>query len=409
MKIYDEIIIGAGPTGLFCAINSHSEKNREILLLEKNLSPGKKFLLSGSGQCNITHTGTVSDFVHHYGSAGSFVKPALKAFTPEGLVDFLECNGIRTTARDDGKVFPASMRGSDVLDMMLSLCLAGGIEIRYSASVERVINREGLFEVHSASGVFFSKVLVIAAGGASYPSTGSTGDGYRIASGLGHKITETTTALTPVYIRSYLFGELSGISLKNRKISLYKNGKKTVSSQGDILFTRSGLSGPGILDISRYVEAGDILEISFVLESAEYINNFFVSSSRLSGGTNLKNVMKGFSLPERLITLLLENEGIDPKKNVSEMSRIERGKVTAMLSEYPFIVDAKGGYNVAMATSGGVSREQIDSRTMESRLVRGLFFAGEVIDVDGDTGGYNLQWAFSSGKAAAMSILSRCI
>ncbi len=404
MNNYDIIITGTGPAGLFCAVNCADKAGIRILVIEKNISPGRKFLLSGTGQCNITHTGTVPEFTRHYGTAGDFVKPALSAFTPATMINFLNENEIPTVEKENGKVFPESMRAIDVLSMLIELCENGGIEFRFDSPVTDINFKEGKFELTSGGEKFTAEKVVVASGGESYPDTGSSGDGYKFAENLGHTITPTSPSLAPVYIRSFPFTELSGISFKNRTVSLFKNGKKTHSSSGDILFTHRGLSGPVILDMSRYIRRGDVLEVSLAGKKSEEMNTDFITESRAQGKKSIKTFLKNFDIPERLITVILEQEGIDPLKNVSEINKEERVKLFKSLGEYPFIVEEKGNFNVAMATTGGVCRDEIDKRTMESKIIPGLYFAGEVVDVDGDTGGYNIQWAFSSGKTAADGI-----
>jgi len=412
MNNYDIIITGAGPAGIFCALNCSDTPGAKILILEKNSTPGKKFLLSGTGQCNITHSGSISDFTRHYGTCSDFVKPALSSFTPAALTEFLHENGIPTVERGDGKIFPESMKASDVLNMMISLCESRGIEFRYNSPVAGTFYENGKFILSSgntAENKFTSPVIVITTGGESYPATGSTGDGYHFAESLGHKIIDSTPSLAPVYIRSFHFAGLSGISFKNRALSLFKKGKKYYSTNGDILFTHRGLSGPAILDMSRYIDKGDIIEMSLTGRKSEEMNSDFISESRTYGKKSIKNFLKNYDIPERLIAEILLQENIDPMKNVSEISKTVRIKLFKSLGEYPFIVEEKGNFNVAMATAGGVCRDEINKRTMESKIISGLYFAGEVIDVDGDTGGYNIQWAFSSGKTAADSIKKKIL
>ena len=407
MKNYDIIIIGAGPAGLFCAINAAENSKKKILLLEKNSSAGKKFLLSGSGQCNITHTGTVPDFTRHYGTGGSFVRPALKAFPPESLISFLEKNNIPVTEREDGKIFPQSMRASHVLTMMLNLCIERHVEIRYQAPVKYAVYDNGEFRISSdkMDETFTAPLLVITAGGKSYPATGSNGDGFELARSLGHTITDPVPALAPVSIKNFLFAELSGISFKERSILLFRNGKKVSASSGDILFTHKGLSGPGILDMSRNIRRGDVIEISLTGDNIDDLSEDFIARSRAEGKKSIKQFLKSFNLPERLIAMILEDLKIDPQKNISEISKGERNSLIKSLCQHPFTVELVGGFNTAMATAGGICRDEINSRTMESKIIPGLFFAGEVVDIDGDTGGYNIQWAFSSAKAAADHLL----
>jgi len=412
MYNYDIIIIGSGPAGLFCAINCADKPGTKILVIEKNSSPGKKFLLSGTGQCNVTHTGNISEFTRHYGNGGDFVKPALSAFTPSAMINFLNENDIPTVEKENGKIFPESMRAIDILSMLIELCENKGIDFRYESAVAETVYENGIFTVtidNDEKEKFHARALVIATGGESYPATGSTGDGLKFAGSFGHRIISTSPSLTPAYIRSFPFAELSGISFRNRNVSLFKNGKKTHSSSGDILFTHKGLSGPAILDISRYISRGDVLEVSLAGKKSEEMNNDFIAESRAQGKKSIKTFLKTYDIPERLITMILAQEGIDPLKNVSEINKTERVKLFKSLGEYPFIVDETGDFTVAMATAGGVCRDEIDRRTMESKIVPELFFAGEVIDIDGDTGGYNIQWAFSSGKTAADGIKKKLL
>jgi predicted Rossmann fold flavoprotein len=404
MHKYDIIIIGAGPAGLFCAINCAADRKLKVLLLEKNQSPGRKLLLSGNGSCNITHTGTVSEFIKHYGQGGDFVKPALNCFKPSAMMDFLHENNIPTVETDTGKIFPGSMNAGDVLSMLAALCSISGVILQKHCSVTGIKYVEGKFTAYAGKKIFMSPVLVIATGGCSYPGTGSTGDGYTFAKSLGHSIAGPAPALTPLFIRDFPFTRLSGLSVKNTHISLFRKNKKIISSTGDILFTHRGLSGPGILDMSRYVEKNDVVKISLTGDNAENMDKDFISASRSGGNRSIKNYLKSVNITERLIMEILVLQNIPPLKKTAEISRDERIKLFRSLGEFPFTVEDKGGFNIAMATTGGVSSEEINKFTMESKIVPGLYFAGEVIDIDGDTGGYNIQWAFSSGKLAAESI-----
>lgn len=400
---YDTIITGAGPAGLFCAINASGD-GRGVLILEKNSIPGKKLLLSGSGQCNFTHTGGIAEFIKHYGTAANFVKPALSAFTNIQLVEFFESHGIKTAAREDGKIFPASMKAHDILSLLLRLCTERSVDIKYSTQVKSVSYCESGFTVSAGGVIYTSSNLVVASGGSSYPATGSSGDGFKLAESSGHTVTETSPALAPLYVKNYTLGELSGISVRESRITLLRNDKKIISGRGDILFTPKGLSGPGILDMSRYVRSGDMITISLAGRSAHDVETLLTDILRSEGKKSARNILKIFEIPERLIDALLEHAEIDPAKKAAEISRRERNRIQELINSFPFEVENKGGFRIAMATAGGVSRDEIDRRTMESKIIKGLYFAGEVIDVDGDTGGYNIQWAFSSGKAAGKAI-----
>ncbi len=403
---YDTIIAGGGPAGLFCAINASTPGGR-VLVLEKNRTAGKKLLLSGSGQCNFTHTGSVPELIRHYGDAANFVKPALSAFTNGQLIDFFASNGIPATAREDGKVFPASMKAGDILSLLLQICRKNSVDIRYSSPVREVSHSNGIFSVYSGGELYTSPVMVIAAGGSSYPATGSDGDGFTIAASLGHSITGITPALTPVYIENFTLAGLSGISVCRSRIDLFREGKKFRSGTGDILFTPKGISGPGILDISRWIKSGDTIALSLTESTPQEIESILTSALRSEGKKSVRNILKIFEIPERLIDAVLIRCNINPAKKCGEISRGERVSLQENICSLKFTVKEKGDSRVAMATAGGVSREEIDRRTMESKLIRGLYFAGEVMDVDGDTGGYNIQWAFSSGRAAGNSIVKK--
>ncbi len=401
---YDAIITGAGPAGLFCAITA-SAAGKRILILEKNSEPGRKLLLSGSGQCNFTHTGSAPEFLKHYGDSANFVKPALSAFTNIQLIDFFESHGIKTVTRDDGKIFPASMKATDILSLLLKLCRENSVEIKYNSQVQSISHNGSEFILSAGSKIYAAEKLVIAAGGSSYPATGSSGDGFRLAASLGHTIKEITTALTPLYIKDYTLGELSGISIKESRITLIRGDRKIISGRGDILFTPKGLSGPGILDLSRYTRNGDSITISLTDKSLQEIESVLPEALKNEGKKSIRNILKIFEMPERIIDALLANAQVDPLKKAGEISRAERSRIINLINASPFEIKEKGDFRTAMATAGGVSRDEINRKTMESKIVRDLYFAGEVIDVDGDTGGYNIQWAFSSGRAAGISLL----
>lgn len=400
---YNTIITGAGPAGLFCAINA-SSAGKKILILEKNSSSGKKLLLSGSGQCNFTHRGSIPEFLKHYGDAANFVKPALSAFTNIQLVEFLESRGVKTVTRDDGKVFPASMKAEDILSLLLELCGENSVGIKYNSRVESISHINGTFLLSAGDETYETEKFVIAAGGSSYPATGSSGDGFRLAESLGHSITEITPALTPVYIKDYKLRDLSGISIRESLITLLRGNKKIVSGRGDILFTPKGLSGPGILDLSRYIRQGDLVNASLTEKSIQQVESILPELLKSEGKKSIRSIIKILGLPEKLIDALLSAAAIDPSKKAGEISRAERSRIINLINAFPFEVEAKGDFRIAMATAGGVCRDEINRKTMESKIVRGLYFAGEVIDVDGDTGGYNIQWAFSSGRAAGKSL-----
>ncbi len=399
---------------------------RRILILEKKNSPGHKLLISGSGQCNITHDGDIQDFLDHFGDTGQgrFLRPALLSFTNNDLISFFESKRLEMVREKAGKIFPKTRRARDVLNILLEQCREKGIVIKCNQAVmfitrnevtrNEVTWNENGFLVGCKGESYRSSLLVIATGGRSYPATGSSGDGYRFAEFLGHRIAEIGPALTPLLIKDYPFSDLAGLSFPDMKISFYRHAKIRVH-QGDILFTHEGLSGPGILDSSRYIRAGDILKLSFVPDDKrKALEEWLVDKARRDGGRSLLSVLADLShlellivpLYARLIKRILEISGIPSDLQMAQLTREKRSCLVDNLTGFPLIVSDLCSYNMAMVTRGGVERNEIDPKTMQSRLVKGLYLVGEVLDVDGDTGGYNLQAAFSTGMLAARSIKS---
>jgi len=399
--IYETIIIGAGPAGLFAAINL---QRKPVLLLEKKPSPGLKLLISGSGRCNFTHAGNLRNFLHHYGDHSRFLKPALYGFTNRDLVDFFLERGLPAEEDKNGKLFPATQNARDVLALLLNELSAKHVSLHCDEPVKSVRNQDGLFTVTTLKNEYYGRNLLIATGGLSYPSTGSSGDGYVFAGDLGHSIVTTVPALSPVYVLSYRMTGIAGNSLTGRQISLYRNNRKIAENRGDIGFTHHGLSGPGILDFSRKMQAGDVLRINLLNMPPDDFRKMLIREAGQSGKTMLKTLLKEFDLSRNLIQLLLEEAGTDPEVTLSNITKDLRIRLVEIFCNYPFTIERVGGFKVAMVTAGGVDLSEVDPHSMESKLIPGLYFAGEVLDIDGDTGGYNIQAAFSTAFLATRSI-----
>ncbi len=407
MESYDCIVIGAGPAGLLCAIHA-AVPGRRILLLEKNPGPGNKLLLSGSGQCNFTHEGTIPEFLSHYGGHGKFLKPALFSFPNQALITFFAAHGLGAGTDENGKVFPESRRAEDVLSLLLKECQKRDVDIHTSEPATRVLRETRGFEVTTPKATYSAPLLVITTGGASYPGTGSTGDGFRFAESLGHPVTEIGPALTPLRIRAFPFAALAGISFERMHFSVWRSGKKIANYRGDVLFTHQGLSGPGILDASRDIRPGDVVRLSFAedLDSGEFAADLKkrVDENR---SWQISTILAAYPIPERLNRKLLTLSGIPADLKGSHFSAEQRTRLIENCTGFPLAVQDLGDLSVAMATRGGVALEQVNPKTMESRILPDLYFAGEVLDLDGDTGGYNLQAAFSTGFCAAAGIRKR--
>jgi predicted flavoprotein YhiN len=371
---YDLIVVGAGPAGLFCAINAGMAGMR-VLVLEKNASAGRKLLASGSGRCNLTNAATAEDFLFHYGTASRFVKPALLGFTNKDLMVFFPDHGVPLVEMNDGKIFPASQSSRDILKVLLDEAVRLRVDISY-ANLAHSIARDG--------------------------------DGFLVSSREDEfrAIAETAPALTSLIIKDYALAECAGVSLKDAEFRIVRDGKEVARARGDLLFTHKGLSGPGILDSSRLVRSGDDihLRISGTKTDGE-IEGAILAASGSTGTRTVKTVVCSLGMPERLALSALSQSGVDGAMVMARLDRESRKRLLRAFSAMPFRVAALGGYEEAMATRGGVSLPEVNPKTMESVIVPGLYFAGEILDVDGDSGGFNLQFAFSSGKLAAQAMI----
>ncbi|MDD5142478.1 NAD(P)/FAD-dependent oxidoreductase [Methanoregula sp.] len=407
MDPYDVAVIGGGPAGLFCAIHATSPSCR-VVLFEKSEQPGKKLLLSGTGQCNITHAGEIRDFLTRYGDHGKFLKPALMGFSNTDLIRFFSGRGLAMMTEENGKVFPKTRSAADVLSLLLGECRTRGVEVRCGEPVIDVEKTADGFLITTATGSFPVRAVAITTGGASYPKTGSSGDGIRLAAGLGQPVTDLFPALTPVTVRDYPFAGLAGISFEEIPFSLWHGGRKTGSFCGDILFTHTGLSGPGILDASRYFTPGDTLRASFAGKAPRDAFDRDLAALLQAQGTRLvRTAMTSLHLPDRFMRAILELSGIPDDLTCAHVTASQRKEIVTRCTEFPFVIDHLGDFSIAMATRGGIALESVNQKTMESKIIPGLFFAGEVLDIDGNTGGYNLQAAFSTGYAAAMALRNR--
>jgi hypothetical protein len=407
MEQHDVVVIGAGPAGLFCALHA-ALPGQGTLLLEKNPDPGVKLLLSGSGQCNITHSGEIRDFLSHYGDHGKQVKPALFGFTNRDLIGFFRERGLAMKEGETGKVFPETHRSVDVLDLLIRECKEQGVNLHCGEPVTGVTRTAAGFEITTLKTTYLSPVIVIATGGASYPKTGSTGDGYRISASLGQPLTEIAPALTPLLIRNYPFAALSGISFERMQFSVWRAGKKIADHTGDVLFTHLGLSGPGILDASRDIHPDDVIKLSFVgnLKREEFVADL-TQRVRENRNWQISTILAAYPIPERLNRKLLNLSGIPDDLKCNHFSAEQRSRLITNCTQFPLTVEAPGSFSIAMVTRGGVALDNVNLKTMESKIVPHLYFAGEVLDIDGDTGGYNLQAAFSTGFLAGQSIRKR--
>ncbi|MBI9108930.1 MAG: aminoacetone oxidase family FAD-binding enzyme [Spirochaetales bacterium] len=404
MNSFDLIIIGAGAAGLFAAGKCSSGEIKTAVFDSMN-SPGRKLLLTGQGRCNITNSARLPEFITRYGNKERFVRKCLYSFGGEELTQYLSVAGLELVSRDDGKVFPTSERASDVLKCLLRVCRKSYIDFNFGSRVASIEYNDGVFTLASENGISASAPrLLIAAGGYTFPSTGSRGDGFKLAASLGHNIITPRPALSAVSTTQKDFTCCAGISIDAASV-LFRDNKKISRRRGALLFTHTGLSGPLIIDNSREMRPGDSLEVSLLPDYREAeLSAAVLSFCAVHGRSRLKSFLTKLSLPERLAAAVFERAGLDPGKTAAEITKKERNSLLRSIEGLTFTIERLDGKNKAMCTSGGVDTAEINPSTMESRLISGLYFAGEVIDVDGDSGGYNLQFAFSSAFAASESI-----
>lgn len=391
IKQYDLAIIGAGPAGYFSAIKL-LEKNPQmtIVLFEKCANPLQKFLITGNGACNFTHSGTIDDFLKKYGNNGRFLQNGFYYYFNEDFVDFLESNGIKTFCRDDGKYFPKSMKATEIKALFLEKTKT--ITTKFGTSVSNVSKIDNIFKIHTNNEDFFAENVLITTGGKSVPSTGSTGDGYELAKNFGHTIIQPKQSLASVYSKNFELAECSGISFENASLKI---GKKQY--HGALLITHKGLSGPLIMDNSRNFYVNDVLKISFIHETIDAFEN----NIRQNKNETILSSLKQYSIPKKLIQFFCNKFSIDIDKKIAEISNKSIKSLAESLIAYPFTITGIEGFESCMCTAGGVSIKEINPKTLESKLVQNLYFIGEVLDIDGDSGGYNLQAIWSESALFA--------
>lgn len=407
---YDVIVIGAGPSGLFTACNINKKLNG--LILERNNKAGIKLLMSGAGQCNITHGGNIKDFLTHYGNQGKKIRQILYKFNNQKLIEYFNMRQVDLFEREDQKIFPKSLDANEILSTLIKECKENQVKINYNHCVENIqyLHDKGLYEIQTQKGSFYGKNIVIATGGCSYPTTGSDGSIFKTLESLDIKVTPLKPALVPVYVNHYPYGELSGISLKDTTVSVYRNGKKIIDSKGDLLFTHKCFSGPVILNLSRYIEKGDELVINyFHRENKQEIIKEFKNLLNNKNNKKINTLLREYvELPKRLIETILQSCKIE-NKLCSQINHKEVVRIFDKILMDRMKVHSTGGYNIAMVTRGGIDLDHVNLKDLSSQNRQNLYFVGEVLDVDGDTGGFNLQFAFSSAVRCANAINQKVI
>jgi predicted Rossmann fold flavoprotein len=414
------IVVGGGAAGLMAA-GQAAEQGAETLLLEKMDRLGRKLRITGKGRCNLTNMAPMSEFLAHFGPNGRFLRQAFHRFFTHDLVGFFEDLGVGTLTERGGRVFPDQGQAQDVVDAMIGWVRQRDVTIRNRSPVERLLIEGGrvvgVRVSHPPGETYRGDAVIVATGGASYPATGSTGDGYRLAQSVGHSIVPIRPALVPLETAGDFAPRLQGLSLRNVRVRVWIDPQlprqQFRSTQqvrgeafGEMMFTHFGVSGPIILSMSKGIvdalRQGQSVEISIDLKPAldeRQLDARLLRDLDAYGKQHFRTLLKGL-LPRKLIPICTDLTGIPPDKVGHQITAEERGRLRAWLKDFRLEVNGYRPFTQAIITAGGVDTREVDPRSMASRLVEGLFFAGEVLDMDADTGGYNLQAAFSTGWLA---------
>ena len=434
MTDYQVIVIGGGPAGLMAA-GQASSLGAETLLLEKMPRPGLKLRITGKGRCNVTNVAPVHDFISHFGENGHFLRQAFSRFFNQDLMVFFSQLGVPTVTERGGRVFPASERSEEVVDALVRWVRSRGTVLRTGSAVTQLLIEKG-----SVAGVtvvtgrsrnsarssrlrlapvkYRADAVIVATGGASYPATGSTGDGYRLARAAGHTVVPIRPALVPLETAGDIASRLQGLSLRNVVVRVLVDGEQRADAVGEMLFTDFGVSGPIILSLSKLVVDALAVDqrVALSIDLKPALDQKKLDARLLrdldAHGKRQFRTLLGDLLPRKLIPVCVDLTRIPPGKVGHQMTALDRKRLAAWLKDFRLGVTGHRPLAEAVITAGGVDTREVDPRSMASRLVSGLYFAGEVLDIDADTGGYNLQAAFSTGwlagRAAARIHSDQC-
>lgn len=400
---YNVAIVGGGAAGMLASFIA-ARRGRTVCLIEKNSQLGKKILITGKGRCNVTNSASIEDFIANTAVNANFLYSAFYSFTNTDLMDMLESAGLKLKTERGGRVFPVSDKAVDVRNTLQSLVKDSGVKV-ICGEVKNITREDELFTVKLSGSEITADSVIIATGGVSYPLTGSTGDGYKFAKNFGHTVIEPKASLVPLVTEEKYVSEAMGLSLKNIEIHLKRNNKEIFNDFGEMLFTHFGLSGPVVLSASSHIRDNAKYTLSIDLKPAldfKTLDNRILRDFEENKNKDFINSLDAL-LPKKLIPLIVKLSGIDEREKVNSITREKRHNLVNLLKNLEFTIKGKRSVSEAIITSGGINVKEISSSTMESKLAPGLFFAGEVIDVDAYTGGFNLQIAFSTAYLAGMN------
>lgn len=400
------VVIGAGPAGMMAAITA--SKNNEVILIEGNDRLGKKLFITGKGRCNVTNNKDISEFFNYIPGNPYFLYSSLYTFTNEDTINFFENEGIKLKVERGGRVFPKSNKSSDVIKGLSKAMAKCNIKIMLNSKVSSIIksgNKITAVEINN-SNIINGDHFIICTGGASYPLTGSRGEGQKFAKELGHQIKELKPSLVPIEIKDKVVKDLMGLSLRNIELTIYENNKKVFKDFGEMIFTHFGISGPIVLSGSRFIKDNKNYEILIDLKPALDLKDLDLriqKDFKKYINKDFKNSLDDL-LPKKIIPIIIKLSKIDENKKVNEITKEERKNLVYIIKNFKLIAKGLRPIDEAIVTAGGVDTKEIDPSTMRSKIIDNLSFAGEVIDVDAFTGGYNVQIALSTGYIAGSNV-----
>lgn len=405
MKNYDGVIIGGGPAGMFAAITA-ARRGQKVLLLERNDRLGKKLLITGKGRCNVTNDCTVDEVLKNVPRNGRFLYSAMNAYPPEKVMEFFETSGCPLKTERGNRVFPVSDRSQSVLEALQKQMRVAGVEVQ-TGRVRGILTENGaVCGVRTESATYGCRWTILATGGVSYPTTGSTGDGYPMAQILGHTIVPPQGSLVPLETLEEDAMEMQGLALRNVEVKLLDaKGKKLFTDFGELLFTHFGVSGPTVLSASAHLKGENcrlVIDMKPALDEGK-LDARILRDLELYKNRSMENALTDL-LPRSMIPVVLRRLGIDPSMQANSLTRQQRHELVALLKAFSLTISGKRPVAEAIITSGGVKISEIDPKTMESKKVPGLYFAGEIIDCDAYTGGFNLQIAWATAYAAGNAV-----
>ena len=404
-KEFDVVVIGGGPAGMFAAITA-AQKNCKVLLLEKNDRLGKKLLITGKGRCNVTNDCSAQEVLQNVPRNGRFLYSAMEAYPPQQVMDFFEANGCPLKVERGNRVFPVSDRAASVLDCLVSKMRQVGVAVETSSVKEILTDGYTVTGVKTAKGIIPCAAVILATGGLSYPTTGSSGDGYVMAQQLGHTIIPAEGSLVPLETEGTDCSDMQGLSLRNVGVKLLnEKGKVLYKDFGELLFTHFGVSGPTVLSASAHLK-GERCRLSIDLKPAldeGKLNERILRDLEQYQNRSMENALTDL-LPRSMIPVVLKRLGIDNQLQANSLRKEQRRALVELLKNFTVVIAGKRPVAEAIITSGGVKTSQINPKTMESKIMKNLYFAGEIIDCDAYTGGFNLQIAWATAYAAGNSV-----